>query len=423
MKHDLLTVVDSLTSVLEQRKFLLAYSGGLDSHVLLHVMSRLPDIELRAVHIDHGLQDASPWWGRHCRDICNDLGVPLERISLHLAVPEGQSVEAYAREKRYQAFKDQLQPGEVLLTAHHQNDQAETLLIQLLRGAGGAGLSAMPMIAPFAAGHHMRPLLNCSRVQLEAYADEYQLSFVEDSSNADLRYDRNYLRHQILPQLAERWPGCYGTLSRAAFIQGETQQLLDSYVAQDALQQVGSVAGTLSVAALLDCEPARRRAILRYWLISSGFKAPSAKKLQHIISDVLYAAEDASPCVHWADVEVRRYRDDLYVMNALSEHDPMQTFSWDLTEDLFIASLGLLLRADQLGAWGDKLRADEAVLSLRFRQGGEVMRPPEKEHSISLKHIFQQFAVPPWLRERIPLVFLGDQLIMVYGVCQIDPAS
>ncbi len=165
MKHDLLTIVDSLTSVLEQRKFLLAYSGGLDSHVLLHVMSRLPDIELRAVHIDHGLQDASPWWGRHCRDICNDLSVPLERISLHLVVPEGQSVEAYARERRYQAFQDQLQSDEVLLTAHHQNDQAETLLIQLLRGAGGAGLSAMPMIASFAAGHHMRPLLNCSSLE------------------------------------------------------------------------------------------------------------------------------------------------------------------------------------------------------------------------------------------------------------------
>ena len=253
MSRDLLETIEPLLSLLGQRNFLVAYSGGLDSHVLLHLMSRIPDIAVRAVHIDHGLQDVSPWWSRHCRDICSDLGVPLERLSLKLEVPSGQSVEAYARSKRYAAFDGLLEPDEVLLTGHHQNDQAETLLIQLLRGAGGAGLASMPMISGFAQGQHLRPLLNTPREQLEAYADHHNLNFVEDTSNADLRFDRNFLRHQILPQLKERWPGSVQTLSRAAMLQGETQRLLDSYVFQDLEFMAGSVEGTLSAQLVLQC--------------------------------------------------------------------------------------------------------------------------------------------------------------------------
>ena len=204
MSHDLLAEISPLFSVLKQRKFLVAYSGGLDSHVLLHVMSQIPDISLRAVYIDHGLQESSLWWGRHCREVCRDLSIPFQGVPLNLKVPTGQSLEAYARDKRYEAFAGFIEEGEVLLTGHHQNDQAETLLIQLMRGAGGAGLSAMPMIASFANGHLMRPFLNFHRLALEDYASKYLLDFVEDESNADLRYDRNFLRHQILPQLEER---------------------------------------------------------------------------------------------------------------------------------------------------------------------------------------------------------------------------
>ena len=424
MKHDLLTAIEPLFSILEQRNFLVAYSGGLDSHVLLQLMSRLPDINLRALHIDHGLQDASPWWGRHCRDICNDLNIPFERISLNLEVPDGQSLEAYAREKRYQAFKDHLLEDEVLLTGHHQNDQAETLLIQLLRGAGGAGLAAMPMMTSFAGGSHMRPLLNLTRDQLEYYAQQNHLSYVEDGSNADLRFDRNYLRHQILPQLVDRWPGCYQTLSRAALIQGETQRLMGYYVAQDLESMLGSAAGTLSVDKLIQCEPDRRRALLRYWMTASGFRAPSAKKLQHVVSDVLFSAEDAMPCVHWQGAEVRRFQGDMYLMQPLSEHDASQSFYWGLEEDLSIDSIGLTLKLGLLGDWQERLSvepAKEMGLTVRFRQGGESILPTGRNKSIPLKQIFQQFAIPPWLRDRIPLLYLGDDLIMVYGVCQVEP--
>lgn len=424
LNHDLLAVIEPLFSILEQRKLLIAYSGGLDSHVLLHVVSRLPDFSVRAIHIDHGLQEASPWWGRHCRDICQDLNIPLEVVSLNLKVPAGESVEAYARNQRYQAFEDRLLEDEVLLTAHHQNDQAETLLIQLLRGSGGAGLAAMPMMTGFSKGNHMRPLLNVSREQLEDYADEHQLSFVEDGSNADLRYDRNYLRHQILPQIEDRWPACYRTLSRAALIQGETQRLLEGYVAQDLENMLGSVTGTLSVEKLIQCEPERRRALLRQWITSSGFMSPSAKKLQHIVSDVLFSAVDANPCVHWLGAEVRRFQGDLYVMAPLSEHDSSQVFFWDLEMDLTIDSLSLSLSLESLGAWAQKVATDYSQfggLTVKFRQGGEVITPTGRNKSIPLKQIFAQFAIPVWLRDRIPLLYLGDDLIMVYGVCQVEP--
>lgn len=421
MRHDLLEIVEPLFSVLEQQNFLVAYSGGLDSHVLLHLMSRIPDIAIRAVHIDHGLQDVSPWWSRHCRDICSEFGIPLERISLNLDVPSGQSIEAYARNKRYEAFMELLEPEEVLLTAHHQNDQAETLLIQLLRGAGVAGLASMPMIAGFSEGQHFRPFLNLSREQLEAYADHYDLNFVEDASNADMRFDRNFLRHQILPQFIERWPGSVGTLSRAAMLQGETQRLLDSYVSQDLELMLGSVEGTLSVELILQCQPERRRALIRYWIAASGFRYPSSKKLQHIISDVFQAAEDAAPLLKWEGVEIRRYQGDVYIMPPLVSHDIYQSFDWDLKQDLFIASLGVKLEVKYLESWSETLSNAEQKLTVSFRQGGEVIKPAGSDKTLTLKHLFQQFSIPPWMRGRIPLLFHGEELIVVWGVCQVAP--
>ena len=420
MKRDLLETVGPLFSVLEQQNFLIAYSGGLDSHVLLHLMSRLPDIAVRAVHVDHGLQEVSPWWSRHCRDICSDFGIPLERLSLKLNVPQGQSIEAYARNERYAAFADLLEPDEVLLTAHHQNDQAETILIQLLRGAGGAGLAAMPMITGFSLGQHFRPFLTISREALEEYADHFDLNYVEDTSNSDMRFDRNFLRHKILPQLKERWPGCDKTLSRSAMLQGETQRLLSSYVSQDLESMVGSVDGALSVQLILQCQPERQRALIRRWIEDSGFRFPSAKKLQHIVSDVFKAAEDANPLVHWEGAEIRRYRDDVFIMPPLSEHDIYQSFGWSLQQDLQIESLGLTLEAKYLSDWLSAVSEGDS-LTVSFRQGGEVITPAGSDKPLTLKHIFQQFAVPPWIRDRIPLLFLNDELIIVWGVCQVDP--
>ena len=421
MNRDLLDQLEQLLSILEQRAFLVAYSGGLDSHVLLHLMGQIQDVDVRAVHIDHGLQEVSPWWSRHCRDVAAELNIPLERRSLNLKVPEGESVEAYARQARYEAFREILKPNEILLTAHHQNDQAETLLIQLLRGAGGAGLSAMPMITSFASGQLFRPLLNTSRDDLEAYAEQYQLNFVEDAMNADLRFDRNFLRHEVLPILKARWPACHQTLSRAALLQAETQRLLESYVSQDLEFMVGRVEGTLSCELILQCQPERRRALIRQWVVNSGFRLPSSKKLQHIISDLFQASQDAMPLITWEGAELRRYKDDVYIMPPLSEHDIYQSFDWNAEQDLYIDSLSLTLESQYLDAWKGQSDQVGADFTVSFRQGGEVIKPAGSDKTIPLKQVFQEFMVPPWLRGRIPLLFLGDELIVVWGVCQVDP--
>ena len=209
---------------------LIAYSGGLDSHVLLHLCASLraiqPQIVLRAIHIDHGLQAVSAQWVMHCQTVCAALNIPFICEALHLKVQTGESVEAVAREARYAVFSQYLRAGEMLLTAHHQDDQAETVLLHLLRGSGVDGLAAMPEIRPLAQGYLGRPLLALSRAELVTYAQQNQLNYITDPSNADNRFDRNFLRQQIIPLLQQRWVAVNKTLARAARLQGETRQLL-----------------------------------------------------------------------------------------------------------------------------------------------------------------------------------------------------
>jgi tRNA(Ile)-lysidine synthase len=202
-------------------------------------------------------------------------------------------------------------------------------------------------------------------------------------------------------------------------LQGETQRLLDSYVSQDLEFMAGSVEGTLSVQSVLQCQPERRRALIRQWIANSGYRFPSSKKLQHIISDVFQAGQDANPLVHWEGAQVRRYRDDVYIMAPLEVHDIYQSFAWDAKQDLKIESLDLTLGVSYLESWADKVKSGS--LSVSFRQGGEVIKPAGSDKTLTLKDLFQQFSIPPWLRDRIPLLFLDDELIIVWGVCQVDP--
>jgi tRNA(Ile)-lysidine synthase len=218
---DLLKKLHSLTRA---NKYLVAYSGGLDSHVLLHLMSQLSDseISIRAMYINHGLQKEARDWEIHCHKVCDELCIPFNSKALQIQTSTGVSLEEEARKKRYSALNTSLQKDEVLLTAHHQNDQAETLLLQLFRGAGVQGLAAMPAIREFGSKEnlrlHARPILNQTRQFLEAYAKENQLDFIEDPSNFDESFDRNFLRNIIMPQLRQRWPGIDKTISRPIWI-------------------------------------------------------------------------------------------------------------------------------------------------------------------------------------------------------------
>ncbi len=413
-----------LCSSSQKNAYLIAYSGGLDSHVLLHLVATLikehPEIQLRSLYVDHGLQEESAAWAKHCQQIASALHIPHLTASLHLKIPKGESLEAVARKARYQALGENLREDEVLLTAHHQDDQAETVLLQLLRGAGLDGLAAMPLKTHFAQSEHLRPLLNFSRGQLEEYAKNHALAFITDPSNKEERFDRNFLRNTIIPLMKQRWPQMGKTLSRSALLQAEASVLQTSYLNDEVLNLLGSQQVTLSAAAIKALSHIKQKAVLRHWIKQAGFKMPSAIKLQHIIADVLNSKLDAMPLVAWEGTEIRRYGDDVYIMSPKSPLSSRDAMVWDINEPLEVDERLPMLNPEDLGNLKSILLEREAVVTVRFRQGGESIRINERQCTVSLKKLLQEKRIPPWQRDRIPLVFANDQLIWVQGLAQID---
>ncbi|MCK4709721.1 MAG: tRNA lysidine(34) synthetase TilS, partial [Gammaproteobacteria bacterium] len=290
---------------IDSSRFIVAYSGGLDSHVLLHLMHAC-QFNTLAVYIDHGLQDKSSSWSAHCASVCKALEIPFQSISVNAQPDKGQSTEASARGARYKALAEVMQAGDILLTAQHLHDQAETFILQLLRTAGPAGLSAMPEVKSFAAGYHLRPLLKTQRSELEAYAKQQQLSWIEDPSNTDQNYDRNFLRHSVVPVLQKRWPSINQTLSNASLLQAEASELMTELAAIDA---EGMIDGdTLDIRQLQQLSSARQKNSIRYWLQQLSLDIPTAKRLDEILGPMLTAADDKSPLVSWSQTEVRRFQ-------------------------------------------------------------------------------------------------------------------
>jgi len=364
----------------------------MDSHVLLHALSALRTelpVPVAAVHINHGLSANAPVWQQHCEKVCADLGIPLEAATVDARCPAGESPESWARRKRYAVLADRTGPGWVLLTAHHKEDQAETLLIQLFRGAGPAGLSAMPLIQSFSSGWHCRPLLDFPRSDLRQYALQQGLRWVEDESNQDQGIDRNYIRHQVLPVIKQHWPGVMETLSRVAQHQAEATKL--------------------------HLPVARRKNLIRYWMHMLQLPLPDTGHLQHILDNVIDSAIDATPCVSWPGTEVRRYRQYLYAAAPLPEHDADQVLSWNLEQPLAISQGSLKARMTR----GDGIRAvccRQNQVQVRYRSGGETIQPAGREHHHELKKLLQDHGVPPWLRDRIPLLYIEGKFAAVPGM-------
>lgn len=395
-----------------------AYSGGVDSHGLLHALAgrrhELP-FPLGAVHVNHGLQAQADGWSGHCRQVCEDLDVPFVLLAGNAAPAPGESPEASARALRYRLMGEWLPEGALLLSAHHQDDQAETLLLQLLRGAGPRGLSAMPVRAPLGKGWLLRPLLDCTRDDLLAYAEERGLAWVEDPSNRDTRFDRNFLRHRLLPELKTRWPAAAAVLTRSAGLCAEAAQLQEAVAEEDAGVAAGPYPGTLSVAALERLAPPRQRNLLRYWLRQRGFSLPSRAVLQRLLDEVLHCRADAEPRVHWSGAEVRRYRDAVFAMPPLEEWEGDAGPDWDPAGRADLPLADGVLSARPVAGRGLRLEKGE-VLRIRFRQGGERIRQPGHAHHHSLKQLLQDQGIPPWERERLPLLYRGDELVAVAGL-------
>jgi len=415
-------VVDEIVELAAGKRVWVAYSGGVDSHVLLHLLAKSehPQLEnLAAIHIDHGLNHDSPKWTQHCADISTGLNIDFLSLKVTVKNIESVGMEAAAREARYQALQNALTEKDFLLTAQHQQDQAETLLLQLFRGAGPKGLSAMASHFMLGETETIRPLLNDSQTDILNYAQEHNLQWIDDPSNVETRWNRNYIRHELWPDIIKRWPSAAQTISRSAEHCAETSELLDDLAEQDlALLEVDKTSTSLPIKMLLTLSPARYRNALRHFFLWKKHLLPSSINLQRIIDEVCLAKQDSNPLVTWSGVEIRRYKDQLYVMSPLPSHNHNYSVEMDSFQDIRLED-GRIIEWCKVEEDGLKLPIS-AKITLRFRQGGEQIKPQGGEHHKSLKHLFQQWSIPPWQRDRIPLIFCDDKLVAVIGYCIDD---
>lgn len=410
---------DSLRSSLDDFQqatgWCVAFSGGLDSTVLLHSLAlyagRFPCPPLRAIHIHHGLQAAADSWPEHCRAVCAALNIPLQVI--YVEVGEQASVEQAARDARYQAFAASLQPGEVLMLGQHQDDQAETLVLRLMRGSGVAGLQGMPLSRELAAGRLLRPLLGISRQQLQTYAKQHELNWIEDPSNQADDYDRNFLRNRVMPLLKERWPAVAPVLQRTAGHMQEAQQLLDELALQDLQQTRAEVhAGGVELPALQlnrvrQLSFARQKNLLRHWLADKGRAADTAHWQGW--QGLLNAASDSEPLWQLEHGTLQRYRQLVYWVPDGWRKSPQPL---RLTIDK--AGMYPLDNNGQLCIQGDL----PAPVTVRYRQGGERMRLPGRGGR-DLKRLLQEHSIVPFVRQRLPLLFCQDELVAIAGLPEL----
>lgn len=396
-----------------------ALSGGLDSTALLAALAavRLEGFRLRAVHIDHGLHPNASRWRAHCRRLARDLAVPLAVLSVQVRRGRGDSLEEAARAARYLRLERHLKRGEALLTAHTRDDQLETVLLQLFRGCGLAGLAAMPAVASFGAGWLARPLLGCSRKELEAWVRARGLAWVEDDTNLDERFDRNYLRRRVLPLIRERWPGVALAVARSARHAAEAQRLLTTLARADL--ERASDGAALSVTALRALSADRRRNLLRLWIADSGRVLPDTRRLEEIAGPLIEARPDAHPQVRFGDVVVQRHAHLL----SLADRDAMSgepataplraaELDWQWRQSKRCELPGgsaLELMAGSRGAID--LDALPERLAVRWRRGGERLRVRSGAPRRALKSLLQEARVPLAERARMPLIFAGDRLI------------
>ncbi|KTD44726.1 tRNA lysidine(34) synthetase TilS [Legionella parisiensis] len=449
-------------------RLIIGFSGGLDSTVLLHVLASHPTLLTRliAVHVNHGISANASCWQLHCQQFCQNLGIPL--ITQGVQFDRSANIEEGARIARYAVFSSLLAEEDCLLLGHHLNDQAETVLLQLFRGSGVDGLAAMPDFGQLALGKIARPFLTHSREELEHYAAFHQLSWIEDESNEDIGYSRNYLRQQIMPLLKRKWPGVIGNIARTALHCQQAKRNLDMLAAQDMASEENLeklTGNSLLITPLKALGRDRIANVLRVWLKNNKIQLPSTVTFWRLIDEVIFASPDAVPLVSWGEVTVRRYQKHLYLDNRnannltsyirplsklaakrdilgdsecrtaayTKSHEDQSTIStkqicsavefhkrsieWSAFPLPLVipnSSINLLAKKDNQGL----VIPAGAKIFVQFRQGGEefFLHGQTKR----LKKLFQEWGVPPWLRERIPLIYFNDKLAAVVGYAMSD---
>ncbi|MER0510831.1 tRNA lysidine(34) synthetase TilS [Aeromonas veronii] len=402
---------------------LVAFSGGLDSTLLLVLAAqyaREHGLPLRALHVHHGLSPHADEWVAHCEAVCQQLAVELLVEWVTLARGNGESLEAQARTARYQRLTARMREGEWLLTAHHQDDQLETLLLALKRGAGLRGLAGILPSQPFAGGLLLRPLLDMSRAELAEAAASLPFGWVEDESNQDVSYDRNFLRQMLIPQLKARWPAMAQTAARSMALCAEQEALLDELAESD--WQLAGEGEALHIGPLHALSPTRRNNLLRYWIRRQGGEMPSREQLARLWQEVALARGDANPQLNWGRQSCRRYQERLYLVSP--DLQPChQVLPLTVGEPLTLPD-GLGELVVRMAEHGEGLlrspRADEP-LSVRFLVApGIPLKPVGRSGSRRMKKLLQEYGVPSWQRGRIPILYYGEQVAAVVGLFVCD---
>ncbi len=423
---------------------LLGLSGGVDSVVLLHLLQQLSprySWRLSALHVHHGISPQADAWAVFCADLCARYGIPLQIAQVDIAPLREMGIEAAARKLRHAALARQ--PVDFIALAHHLDDQAETLLLQLLRGAGVKGASAMPF-AKRVAQHTpapwegegwgggekltltpspilLRPLLNVARGELLVYAQQHVLQWVEDDSNADDTYPRNFLRHRVLPLLEQRFPAYRETLARSARHFAEAAILLDELAVQDAHMPIHFLEGegepSLEIARLQSLSQPRAKNLLRYFLATQGAPIPDSTRLAEMLRQLCHARSDAAVRITFGDWQVRCYRGKVYAFPMLLEPDAEFCAPWRGETVLALPELGGSLHFEACMGYGLSLKKlQQATVTVRLRRGAEHIRPDNKRPTRTLKNLLQEHGIPPWQRDTLPLLFCDDELVCVPGV-------
>lgn len=443
-KHVLSQPSSSLPFKPQKITVAVAYSGGLDSLALLLLMQDYVRrhstngmqyaakyaIKLLAFHIHHGLSSHADEWLMHSQHVCEQLGITFDQQKITLGQKNKSGIEEAARVGRYAALGALCQRHDVslLLTAHHQDDQAETVLLQLLRGSGVAGLSGMDALnrAPNLLQHvelfMARPLLALSRAQLEGFIAHQEISYVQDESNNDPRFARNALRHQVMPSVASYFPGFQERLVRTAQHAQSAQRLLDELAQQDL--QICQSDACLDIKQLLQLSAVnsidRIDNLLRYWLGLHGWRMPSTAWLAEMRSQLLEAKEDAQICITHPDGQIRRYRNRIFLTARhdleLTESVPSLAFRWHGEAQIAFAEYGGVLHFDEAEMGVDVTWLRNQNLSIAYRQGGERLKLAWNRPGKSLKHHYQALGIPPWMRSRLPIVYSEGRLLFAAGV-------
>lgn len=412
------SLLDSISSLpVPDGTIYLGYSGGIDSQVMLHSLAMHPVLKhkLIAVHVHHGLQVIADQWAVFCQQQSANLKIPFRLIKVDARPRVGQSLEEAARIARYAVFEQLVTAQDYVLFAHHQEDQLETFLLQLVRGAGVKGLSAMPANSMLGVGRLIRPFLDLPKAQIQDYAHLHDLTWVVDPTNLDDKFDRNWLRQQIVPLLSERWPSIAKTVARSAQHCADASCFIEEWVALQ-LPTILAQDGGLLIEPWQLFNREQRIQLLRHWLMIYLARPPANALITAIINQVINARDDRQAVVVAESFRIRKFRHTLFCLDSTQLQPFASHLKWSNNQATLDLQNGYSLSLALSNQGVDRFLWETQVISVKPRAGGEKLKLAKRKGQHCLKKLYQEAGVSPWLREQIPLIYLNDKLAAVPGL-------